>query len=103
MKPTVSGTDDQGHPHVSQTSTSSKAKIDVCPVTTPKRHFTYTIAQLHEITVNCLSGFKSGKTQFNYIPVLNLLRVVDIRWPLLYRYSISNTCSGFLDFLTNLK
>ena len=48
MKPTVSGTDDQGYRHVSQTSTSSEAKLNVCPIMTPKRHITYTTAQLHE-------------------------------------------------------
>ena len=48
MKPTVSGTDDQEHRHDSQTSTSSEAKIDVGAVTVPRRHITYTTAQLHE-------------------------------------------------------
>ena len=48
MKPTVSGTDDQGHRHVSQPSTSLEAKLDVCPVTTPKLHIIYTTAQLLE-------------------------------------------------------
>ena len=48
MKTTVSGTDDPGQRRVSQTATSSEAKLDVCPVTTPKRHITYTTAQLHE-------------------------------------------------------
>ena len=52
MKPTVSGTDEQGYHHVSQTLTSSEAKFDVCPVTTPKRHITYATAQLHEIIHN---------------------------------------------------
>ena len=48
MKSTVSGTDDQGQRHVSQTSTSSETKTDVTPITTPRRQITYTTAQLHE-------------------------------------------------------
>ena len=48
MKTTVSGTDDPGQRRVSQTATSSEAKLDVCPFTTPNQHITYTTAQLHE-------------------------------------------------------
>ena len=59
MKPTVSGTDDQEYRHVSQPSTSSEAKFDVCPVTTPARHIIYTTAQLHE-------NFKEGDVLFYF-------------------------------------
>ena len=49
MKPTVSGIDDPGQRCVSQTATSSEAKLNVCPVTAPNRNITtYTTAQLHE-------------------------------------------------------
>ena len=48
MKPTVRGTDDQEYRHISQSSTSSEAKFDGCPVTTPTQHIIYTTAQLHK-------------------------------------------------------
>ena len=48
MKTTVSGTDDLGQHHVSQTATSSEAKLDAGPVRTPNQHIAYTTAQLHE-------------------------------------------------------
>ena len=48
MKSTVSGTDDQGGHDVSQLSSSSEAKFNTYPITTPPRHIIYTTAQLHE-------------------------------------------------------
>ena len=48
MKTTVSGTDDSGQRHVSQTATSSEAKLDIGTVMTPDQRITYTTAQLHE-------------------------------------------------------
>ena len=65
MKQTVSGTDDQEYRPISQSSMSSEAKLEVCPITTPRRHIIYTTAQLHEIinkkyfNFNCLA--KSGE------------------------------------------
>ena len=52
MKSTVSGTDDQGGRDVSQPSSSSEAKFDTYPITTPPRHIIYTTAQLHEKVAN---------------------------------------------------
>ena len=48
MKTTVSGTDDSGQRHISQTATSSEAKLDIGIVTTPGQRIIYTTAQLHE-------------------------------------------------------
>ena len=48
MKTTVSGTDDSVQRHVSQTATSSEAKLDIGTVTTPGQRIIYTTAQLHK-------------------------------------------------------
>ena len=49
MKTTVSGTDESGQRHVSQTATSSEAKLDIGTVTTSNQRIIYTTAQLHKI------------------------------------------------------
>ena len=54
MKTTVSGTDDSGQRHVSQTATSSEAKLDTGTVTTSDQRIAYTTAQLHENTINSI-------------------------------------------------
>ena len=48
MKTTVSGTDDSGQRHVSQTAMSSEAKLNIGTVTMPDQRIIYTTAQLHE-------------------------------------------------------
>ena len=48
MKTTVSGTDNSGQRHVSQTATALEAKLDIGTVMTPGQRIIYTTAQLHE-------------------------------------------------------
>ena len=60
MNTTVRGTDDQGQRHVSQNTTSSTAKHDVCPVITPNQRITYTTAQLHENNNKCEVALSDG-------------------------------------------
>ena len=89
MKPAVSGTDDQGHRHVSQvsqTATSSEAKLEVCPVTTPNRHITYTITQLHK-RLNALNVLHVPQPRF----IAPLLMPINLSTKILqFNFNFSN-------------
>ena len=69
MNTTASGTDGSVQRHVSQTTLSSVAKLDIGTVTTPSQRIIYTTAQLHEIEIVKLIPIQSS--WFEVITVLN--------------------------------